>query len=250
MGMLMSVYELSKIWDIRPNGVLHVGAHEGEEAGAYETYNWLPVIWVEAQPELAKKLELRLNRSFHTVIHAAVWDQNGITMKFNVASNSQSSSLLGLGLHALDYPDIQYVSEFEIETHRLDELLRNYSVPSFVNLDIQGAEGMAIKGLGKSLDMIDAIYTEINKNEVYIGCTLLTELDDVLKDAGFNRVATRWILGKGWGDALYLRSSVYQLSVAQKVQNSFFALNHYWKQIKSSPKSLIRSVLPTRWPDS
>ena len=234
--MLMSVGELSKIWKLKPNGVLHVGAHEGEEAGAYESHNWLPVIWIEAQPELAKKLELRLNRSFHTVINAAAWDQNGIKMKFNVASNS------------LEYPEIQYVSEFEVETHRLDELLQNCSVPSFVNLDIQGAEGMAIKGLGKSLDKVDAIYTEINRIEVYIGCTLLSELDDVLKDAGFNRVATRWTMGKGWGDALYLRSSVYQLNIVQKIQNLFFALKHYWNQIKSSPKSLVRSAFPTRIP--
>ena len=228
--MLMSIDELTKVWGLFPNGVLHVGAHLGEEASDYERFGWIPIIWVEAQPVLASKLHERLNPTIHSVINATVWDQDGVEMKFKLASNSQSSSLLAFGTHAVDYPEVSYTEEFEVTTQRLDTLLKDYAVPNFINLDIQGAEAMAIKGLGANLDSIEAIYTEINRKEVYLGCTKIKDLDTLLKNAGFHRVATRWVLGRGWGDALYLRRSQDRPVVKQKVLSFLFAAKHYGGQ--------------------
>ena len=36
--VLMSLKEMSSVWGMNPNGVLHVGAHLGEEANEYESY--------------------------------------------------------------------------------------------------------------------------------------------------------------------------------------------------------------------
>ena len=238
----MNVEELTRIWGLKPSGVLHVGAHEGEEAFDYESHGWLPVIWFEAQPQLAKNLHERLDPKIHEVINAAVWDTNGIRMKFNLASNSQSSSLLSFGTHAHDYPEVSFTDEFEVETRRLDSLLEHHFIPNFLNLDIQGAEGMAIKGLGKELDKIDAIYTEINRKEVYLDCIMVKELDAILKIAGFERVATRWILGRGWGDALYLRRSVHRPNLVQKTLNAFLTAKHLVAQVIGITKREIKDV--------
>ncbi|MBI3429121.1 MAG: FkbM family methyltransferase [Actinobacteria bacterium] len=241
----MNVKELSNVWGMKPNGVLHVGAHQGEEALDYEKFGWLPVIWIEAQPLLAKNLHERLDPEKHSVINATIWDQNGIKMKFKLASNSQSSSLLAFGTHAEDYPEVSYTEAFEVTTRRLDSLLSDVETPNFVNLDIQGAEGMALKGLGKSLNAIDAIYTEVNRKEVYLGCTMIKDLDIFLEDAGFSRVATRWILGRGWGDALYLRRTAYRPSLKQKVKALFFAQRHYQVQVVGNLKRALRSSFDT-----
>lgn len=241
--MLMSIDELTKVWGLFPNGVLHVGAHLGEEASAYERFGWLPVIWVEAQPLLATKLHERLNPMRHSVINATVWDQDGVEMKFKLASNSQSSSLLEFGTHTVDYPEVSYTEEFEVITQRLDTLLKDQMVPNFLNLDIQGAEGMALKGLGKNLEAIDVVYTEINRKEVYLGCMKIKELDALLKNAGFHRVATRWILGRGWGDALYLRRSVYQPILMQKGLAFIYAVKHYGVQVIGICKRTIRGTI-------
>ena len=241
----MSVAELSKVWGLNPNGVLHVGAHQGEEAVDYERFGWVPVIWVEAQPLLVDRLREQLDPRTHSVINATAWDQDGLKMKFNLASNSQSSSLLALGTHASDYPDVSYTEEFEVTTQRLDTLLAEKETPNFVNLDIQGAEGMALKGLGAKLAAIDAIYTEVNREEVYLGCTIVKELDGFLRDAGFVRVATRWILGKGWGDALYLRRTAFQPSLRQKIESLLFAIRHYQFQIVGSMKRFLWNLLRT-----
>ena len=42
-----------------------------------------------------------------------------------------------------------------------------------MNLDIQEAELLALKGSDKILNYIDAIYTEVNLDEIYLNCAKL-----------------------------------------------------------------------------
>jgi hypothetical protein len=46
---------------------------------------------------------------------------------------------------------------------------------------------------------------EVNKDEVYIGCTKVDELDEVLREVGMERVETHWVPGQGWGDGFWLK---------------------------------------------
>lgn len=202
--MLISIRELSRIWGIKPIGVLHVGAHLAEESFAYTKCKFGPVTWVEAQPDLAEVLIARLDAASNTVIQAAVWDQDGIEMEFNVASNGESSSLLEFGTHSLSYPGIKFESVIKMRTKRLYNLLPVSFVGDFLNLDIQGAELQALKGLGDKLSHFKWVYTEVNRKEVYKGCAQVTQIDEFLANYKFERVATRWVLGHGWGDALYV----------------------------------------------
>ena len=76
---------------------------------------------------------------------------------------------------------------------------------NFLNLDIQGAELKALKGLGKYIDNIDYIYTEVNTEKVYKDCALMSEIDDFLKEKGFERKCEAIYKQYGWGDAFYMR---------------------------------------------
>ena len=203
--VLISVSELSRNWGVTPNGVLHIGAHLGEEAQEYENFNWLPIIWVEAQPLLAKQLESKFQRPNHRVINAAIWNEDNISLKLHVASNSMSSSLLEFGSHANSYPEIKYVDEINVLTRRIDSLIDASEMPNFLNIDIQGAELAAIQSLGALISKIDYIFVEVNKREVYKECTKVGDLDLFLEHNGFKRVTTRWYIKQGWGDALYIR---------------------------------------------
>ena len=142
--MLISVQELARDWDIQANGVIHVGAHLGEEATQYENESWVPVIWVEAQPNLVTALRARLKPPLHRVVEAAVWNVNNLRLDLNLASNSQSSSLLEFGSHSSDYPSITFTGKILVDTKRLDSILESEEVPNFINLDIQGVEMQAI----------------------------------------------------------------------------------------------------------
>jgi hypothetical protein len=126
-------------------------------------------------------------------------------MVFNVTNNGQSSSLLNLGKHASDYPDI-VVQEKQIKrTIRFDSPEIETQQFDFINLDVQGAELHVLKGMGQRIVEAKWIYTEVNKANVYDGCVQISEMDLFLREKGFERIATRWCFGKGWGDALYAR---------------------------------------------
>jgi FkbM family methyltransferase len=237
------VKELIHDWSIKPNGVLHVGAHLGEEAQIYEKYSWTPVQWIEAQPKLAKQLKERTDPAIHKVINAAVWSEDDIQMSFHIASNSQSSSLLDFGTHKEDYPDINYIEEISVSTRRIDSLISIENIPNFINLDIQGAELRAIKGLGSHLIKVDYIYTEVNRKDVYQNCTKVKELDSFLIDEGFERKITRWYLRQGWGDALYIRKSVAKhRSVVQRLHTFLNQFRFYAGQLASWSKRLLKKI--------
>ena len=73
----------------------------------------------------------------------------------------------------------------------------------FWNFDIQGAELLALQGGKNAIPFAKAIYLEVNEKELYVGCGLVAEIDNLLKQYGFVRVLTK-MTGAGWGDALYV----------------------------------------------
>jgi hypothetical protein len=123
-----------------------------------------------------------------------------------------------------------------------------------VNIDVQGAELQAIKGMGNLVRAVDAIYCEVNKEELYEGCAVVNEIDEYLKNYHFQRVATRWIIGKGWGDALYLNCERNTYSGYSKFINMIDLLPFYFRQyfsiflIKTRLMPLIKSIREKKWP--
>jgi len=231
--VLISVEELINLWNLKPTGVVHVGAHLAEEAEAYERFGWTPVIWVEAQPQLVTKLKLNLDPGIHSVLEAAVWNVDGAELELNLASNSQSSSLLKFGLHEEYYPEITYVGRLKVRTSRLDTLLQNFDCPNFINLDLQGVELEALQGLGNLIERFDYIFVEINRKEVYKNCTSVHDLDQFLSDRNFSRVGTRWKYREGWGDALYVKRHLKPVGFTRSIKRRLKNIYFYRNQVKT-----------------
>lgn len=202
--MLIPLHELVKKYNIQFKGVLHVGAHECEEIKDYELY--LPrsqILWIEALPG---KVNLCKQSYPNLLIENAVVSDVVEIVRFNVSNNGQSSSMLDFGLHSTFHPHIHYVTCFEIETKLLKNILPNYNINyNFLNLDIQGAELKALKGMEEYLHNVDYIYTEVNSDYVYKECALITDLDEYLLKFGLHRVETKWCENYRWGDAFYIR---------------------------------------------
>jgi FkbM family methyltransferase len=202
--MLIPLHDLVKKYNIHFKGVLHVGAHECEELKDYEKY--LPrnkILWVEALPN---KVEVCKQRYPNVFIENAVVSDVIETVRFNVSNNGQSSSMLDFGLHSTFHPQVKYITCFETETKLLKNILPNYNISyNFLNLDIQGAELKALKGMEDYLPNVEYIYTEVNSDYVYKECALITELDEYLLKFGLYRVETKWCENYRWGDAFYIR---------------------------------------------
>jgi len=120
----------------------------------------------------------------------------------------QSSSILELYKHLEEHPEVIEIERRQLKTITLNTLYENNNIPydryDFINLDIQGAELKALKGMEEYLNNVDYIYTEVNSDYVYKGCALIGELDQYLIQFGLHRVETKWTDYK-WGDAFYIR---------------------------------------------
>jgi len=201
--MLIPLHELVKKYNIQFRGILHVGAHECEELNDYEIY--LPrnkILWVEALPGKVNECKQRYQ---NLLIENAIVSDVVENVRFNISNNGQSSSILDFGLHSTFHPHVHYVASFESETKLLKDLISKYDIDyNFLNLDIQGAELKALKGMEEYLPKVDYIYTEVNSDYVYKECALVTELDDYLSKFGLVRVETKMTECK-WGDAFYIR---------------------------------------------
>jgi FkbM family methyltransferase len=227
INMLIPVFELLEDYNIKPKSILHVGAHLAEESTEYDKHFNVPVFWIEAQPNLCKELRKSLNPKTNSVIEACVYDKDDELLKLNISSNSQSSSILHFGTHAETYPDVTVTEIVTVRTKRLDTIFYDKEIPDFVNLDIQGVELKAIKSLGALLEKVQLIYTEVNKRDVYSGCDLIEEIDNYLEIHGFKRIATRWWLGAGWGDALYVKNSFPPRNYKQIFRGGFRLFKFY-----------------------
>lgn len=202
--MLISLHELVEKYNIVFRGILHVGAHECEEISDYDRYiSRNNVLWVEA---MENKVQLCKERFPGIYIENAVISDKIETVSFNISNNGQSSSILDFGLHSTHHPDVVFVNKMEVKTKLLKDIICNYDIDyNFINLDIQGVELKALKSMEDYLHKVDYIYTEVNSDYVYKDCCLITELDDYLKQFGFNRVETKWAGECRWGDAFYMK---------------------------------------------
>lgn len=204
--MLIDFRQLFPRYNIKPKGVLHIGANIGEEAPIYNELGITNVTWIEANPELIPQLKLNVKLYNHDVINVLVGDVEGIELNFHISNNaSQSSSILELGTHLIAHPEVNYVKDIVLKMRRIDQLPTCFGGQDFLNIDLQGAELKALKGMGKLLDQFKWAYLEVNKAELYKGCALVDEVDSFMLEKGFRRVETKWCGNTGWGDALYIR---------------------------------------------
>lgn len=209
--MLISFDYLFKKYKITPAGVVHLGANTGQEAETYDKFGIKDVIWIEAHlPTFLALLRHLKDFPAQRAINACVSDKDGDVVTFNVASNgAQSSSFLEFGTHEVEHPTVRYVSSIEMTTVRLDTLFaRNEIVIGkgwFLNIDLQGAELLALKGMGDLLEHFDHAYIEVNEKELYKGCPMTKDIDCHLGLRGFVGQEKK-MTGNGWGDKYYRRS--------------------------------------------
>ena len=198
---------------IKLTGVLHIGAHECEEKGFYNKELHIKnknIIWIEANPTKVKEAK---ERGIENIYQAVITNEDDKEVMFNVANNFQSSSVLELGTHATEHPDITYVKDlsFKAKTVTVKSFFErnNISHPekyNFWNFDIQGAELMALQGAKEYIKYVKVINLEVNTEKVYKDCPLMTDIDAFLNKHHFQRVLTK-ITKHGWGDALYIKTN-------------------------------------------
>ena len=208
--MLIPYSEIIKKYKLKIKNILHIGAHNGEEYEEYANNGCEKIVWIEANPFKIKNLQFRLlEDDRNIIINSVVSDVDGNDVIFNITNNGESSSILKLGLHKNLFPDIVVNNKISLKTKTINTIFKENNLDmeevDFINLDVQGAELLALKGIGNNINFVKAVYTEINTDYVYEGCALLSEIDNYLEKFNFYRAETKMWENHPWGDALYLK---------------------------------------------
>jgi FkbM family methyltransferase len=203
------------------NGVLHIGAAGCEELEEYRKFGLTndKIIWVEANPKQIE--EVKKKDSTIIIKNFICCDKDTGETELKICSKSTDphghcSSILDLGEGAKRVYGLRYVTSIKIKNNRIDTMYKKDNIPknfaNFVNIDIQGAELLALKGMGDLLHNFDYVYTEVNNtHDVYKECCLVDEIDTYLSKYGFIRKETAWNPGwKTWGDSLYIKESKFK----------------------------------------
>lgn len=191
------------------DGVLHIGAHHAEELEKYVQNGAKAIIWVEANySEAIPLLQRTVGHPNSSVHFFAAFDEDDKVLTLNVANNGESSSILQFGTHSKEHPHVQYVGKIQTPAWRIDSFMKNRGFDqklfTFVNIDIQGAELVALKGMPDQLQHAKYLYLEVNEKPLYEGCALIDEIDGYLEGFGFIRKMTA-MTKHGWGDAFYVK---------------------------------------------
>jgi FkbM family methyltransferase len=102
---------------------------------------------------------------------------------------------------------IQY--EMITQCHRLDSVMNKYGISNvdIIWMDLQGAELLALKGLGNHLQNVKYIHTEVSHKEVYSGQVMFKELNDFILSNDFSIINNLTL--RGWQeDAIYKKNIV------------------------------------------
>lgn len=204
--MVISLDKIIDSYNLKIKGVIHIGAHWGQEYTDYKRRDINKVIFFEPVKDSFEMLKSKIPEDDNVMLfNIALGNETGKKKMFiEHANNGQSSSLLKPKKHLYQYPYIVFNGEEMVDVYRLDDIAFERSDYNMINIDVQGYELEVFKGAVETIKHMDIIYTEVNCDEVYEGCARVEQLDAFLKDFGFQCVETDWV-GVTWGDALYLK---------------------------------------------
>lgn len=201
--MILNFENLINKYNLKINGIIHIGAHFGNEHQTYKQHNIKNIVYFEPVKKTFEKLKSNI-KDDSVLFNIALGSENKkIKMFIETSNNGQSSSVLEPDVHLSQYPWITFKDFEEVDMMRLDDMALEEKY-NFINIDVQGYELEVFKGAEKTLNKIDYIMAEVNRAMLYKNCAQIDELDNFLLKFGFRRVETDW-QGNTWGDAFYIK---------------------------------------------
>lgn len=211
--MLLNFQELVKKYNVKSNGVIAVGAHFGEEYNDYIEAGIRKIVFIEpcqkAFEELKRKFQYASNVKLFNLACGDKCEVNVVMYTGDHTINKgQSNSLLKPAKHLQIHPEVEFDAEELVAVDLLDNLGVSDAAYDMLVMDAQGYEGFVLRGAKKTIDHINFVYTEVNRDNVYDGNSLVGEIDELLSD--FYRVETGTWVGGMWSDAFYVRKTLLQ----------------------------------------
>lgn len=181
----LSLSKISNIWEI--------GSRDGEDAKLLSrTFPSASIIAFEPNPDTYPKVLAACNSHVGrlTSKNIALSDTDGEIVFYKIDTdrtqttwddgNPGASSLF---LANGEYPVETYVQiPIQVSSCTAKKLIEGeqFAVPNFIWMDVQGSEGLVLKGFGEFLSEVDSIYVELSLKAGYHGQALAHEIIKLL----------------------------------------------------------------------
>jgi FkbM family methyltransferase len=172
---------------INSKGVLHIGAHYGQERHFYSEHG-LNVIWIEAIPEVYAQLERNISGFDKQIAYCAlVGNESIVGVDFFISNNNGSASSIFDISEDSKFKSVSMQKKIQISMTRLDNLLSNVDIANYSHwiIDVQGSELLVLQGAGNLLKFCQSITIEVSTRETYVNGAKYEELKTFLFAHGF-----------------------------------------------------------------
>ncbi len=148
---------------VRPGDVVFdIGAHAGNRVRGLAALG-CRVVAVEPQPTFARMLRLLFGRSPNvTVIEAAVAETAGRRALWvsdrHPTLATQADAWREARQEESGFAGVQWDRQIEVQTTTLDLLIARFGLPTFVKIDVEGAESSVLAGLSSSVPALSFEY--------------------------------------------------------------------------------------------
>jgi len=201
--------QIQLLCNFQPHGVIHVGAHLGQEVPLYRSWRLPSIHLIEPQPLACAELQRRFGRSRDVRIYqsAAVSRSTGFLPMYaelpESPNLSASASLLKPASHLTDYPHVKLssVPSFEVPAVTLDSLA--IADADLMVIDTQGSELEVLKGGLETLSHIKWLIVEYWQNEAYENVPREEQIVSFLNEHGFRPLMKTF--DRTFGDYLFVR---------------------------------------------
>lgn len=182
--------------------VFDIGAATGAYGKELRDFGYTgTIVSFEPLTEAFAKLSLACVNDARWHAHHCALGSTSETATINVASNSDSSSLLPLAArHVQAAPQVGYVDTQLVNVKRLDDLATAYVKPAsraYLKLDTQGFEKEVLSGGAETLRLAAGLQLELSFTPLYEGGMVADEAISMAYDAGFHLVG----MEPGFADA-------------------------------------------------
>lgn len=208
--------------------VLDVGSRDALIALALKKfYPNSHVYAFECNPEALKLCHQNISgEDGISLIDKAVSDTNGLVDFFAINTEKTITPHAdgNIGASSLfqaneSYPHERYAqNKIQVEAIRLDDWAQRAGIENvdLVWMDLQGAELLALRGMGKLIENVKFIFTEVEYKEIYKEQPLFPEVDAFLTNNNFE-LLKKMNTSEWFGDVLYVKRNLKKQSLFKRM---------------------------------
>jgi FkbM family methyltransferase len=219
---LTNILDCEHLRSVAKRGVVHVGAHEGQEVEPYLRLGFERIVLVEANPEWHDVLLTRFGGDARIkIFNYAICDREGVVdlhVHTSRSGSTEPASILPMRRFNQIVTTLHTPRTIRVPGMTLDALFDRHQLRradyNFMNLDIQGAEMLAFKGAASILPSMDVIISEIALIDLYEGGPLEDDVVAFLGRHGFvkRRAVYHTLYDEtsafpAWGECLFIKTT-------------------------------------------